>query len=257
MGSSLVMTKSKIGLVSGMAIVSLAASLAIRHRSDLDLRERDGIARQQETQLAELAAENQRLSNLLAQVNNAPINDPTGELRTLRSQAEALRKQTHELGKQLAENRRSRPSQTPSKPAPRPPEYYQQVFQMAAVKPAEARNLATAFLEYADDHQNQVPSKLDQVAPYLRESRSLTRANEFDIVYQGSLDDLKKVPSSSVALVRSGQTWLGPSGKRTRVYGLADGSGQIVESDDNFQSWEAEHIIPPPAPSPSPSRGFP
>jgi hypothetical protein len=169
------------------------------------------------------------------------------ELQKLRSRAEALRKQTNELGKQLAENRRSLPSQTASRPLPHSPEYYEQLHQMAAVKPTEARNLATAFRMYASDHQNQVPSNLDQAAPYLRDGMSLTGTNEFDIIYQGSLDELKNIPLSSVALIRSRQIWLGPSGKMTRVYGLADGSGQIVESDDNFQSWEEEHIIPPAA----------
>ncbi len=28
---------------------------------------------------------------------------------------------------------------------------------------------------------------------------------------------------------------------------MANGFVRIVESDDNFQSWEAEHIIPPPS----------
>ena len=28
-------------------------------------------------------------------------------------------------------------------------------------------------------------------------------------------------------------------------YAYADGAAGSVESDDNFQSWEAQHIIPP------------
>ena len=28
---------------------------------------------------------------------------------------------------------------------------------------------------------------------------------------------------------------------------MADGEINVVESDDNFESWEAEHVLPPPA----------
>lgn len=241
------MTKSKISLIGAIAIASMATSLVIEHRTCVKLREREDTSRQQDSQLAKLAAEHQRLSNLVVQANNAPTNDQMSELQNLRSRAETLRQQTNELGKLLTQNRRSRPPRTASRPTPNSPEYNQQVSQMAAVKPTDARNLAPAFCMYAHDHQNQVPSNLDQVAPYLRKGMSLTGTNEFDIVYQGSLDELKNIPLSSVALIRGRQAWIGPSGKMTRVYGLADGSGQIVASDDNFQSWEAEHVIPPPA----------
>jgi len=237
-------TKFKITLIGAVAIASVAISLAILRRTQIKLREKEDVLRLQEGQLADLATEHQRLSNLVVQSNNPLANDQMSEFQKLR---EALRRQTNELGKQLAEIRRSRLPQTASRPTPHPPEYYEQLHQAAAGKPTDARNLATAFRMYADDHQNQSPSNLDQVAPYLRNGMSLTGTTEFDIVYQGSLDELKHIPLDSVALVRGRQAWLGPSGRIARVYGLADGSGQIVESDDNFQSWEAEHIIPPPS----------
>jgi len=240
-------TKFKISTIGAIAMASVAASLVIQQRSDVKLREKEDALRRQDSQLAELAAEHQRVSNLVVQANQAPTNDQMSELQMLRNRAEALRNQTNELGKRLAENLRSRPSKAASRPTPQPPEYYEKLHQMAAGKPTDARNLATVFIIYASEHQNQVPTNLDQVATYLRNGMSLTGTNEFDIVYQGSRDELKNIPSSSVALIRDRQTWLGPSGKMTRVYGLADGSGQIVESDDNFQSWEAEHVLPPPS----------
>jgi len=238
-------TKVKISLIGAIAIASVATSLVIQQRTHVELREKNDALRQQDSQLAELAAEHQRVSNLVVQANNAPTNDQMSELQMLRSRAEALRNQTNELGKQLAEHLRSRPSKAVSRPAPDAPEYYEQLHQMAAGKLTDARNLATVFCIYASEHQNQVPSNLDQAATYLRDGMSLTGTNEFDIVYQGSRDELKNIPLSSVALIRDRQTWLGPSGRLTRVYGLADGSGQIVESDDNFESWEAEHVLPP------------
>jgi len=47
------------------------------------------------------------------------------------------------------------------------------------------------------------------------------------------------------SLIRERSPWTAPSGKSARVYGMGDGSSQVVEADDNFQSWEAIHLIPP------------
>jgi hypothetical protein len=127
------------------------------------------------------------------------------------------------------------------------PEYYEQLYQMAGSKPTEARDLGAAFQSYAMDHQNQSPSNLDQLAPYLaKENRSLSGSNQFEIIYQGSLDNLQGIPRESVAVVREQQPWPGPDGKMRRLYGMMGGVGQIVEADDNFQSWEAKHVISPP-----------
>jgi len=123
---------------------------------------------------------------------------------------------------------------------------------VAGAKPIDARNLTTAFVMYASDHQGRFPSSLDQVAKYLAQY-PLSGTNKFDIIYHGSLDELKGIPRGSVAVVRERQTWIAPSGKRARVYGMADGHSEIIESDDDFKAWEAEHIISPP-PGNKPSR---
>src|SRR5437899_11760731 len=94
---------------SAFLVGGLTASLVIQDRAEGKLRESDAVLRQQDYQLAVLAAEHQRLSNLVAQANSSSAEDQLAELAKLRSQAEAFRKQTNELGKQLAENRRSRP----------------------------------------------------------------------------------------------------------------------------------------------------
>jgi hypothetical protein len=57
------------------------------------------------------------------------------------------------------------------------------------------------------------------------------------------LKKLEGIPMGQVALMRDRQTWLTADGKMARVYGMSGGLGEIVTSDDNFQSWEAEHII--------------
>jgi hypothetical protein len=119
---------------------------------------------------------------------------------------------------------------------------------MAGSKPFESRNLGTAFISYANDHRNQFPSSLDQLAPYLaKQNASLSGSNQFEIIYQGSPDRLKGIPLDTVAVIREQQPWPGPDGKMRRVYVMASGTTQFVGSDDNFQSWEAEHVIAPPS----------
>jgi hypothetical protein len=90
-----------------------------------------------------------------------------------------------------------------------------------------------------------VADKGESGAPPKQQESS--RLSEFEMVYQGSYNELTNVPWQEVALIRERQAWPTPSGKWARIYVTADGDVKVVESDDNFQSWEAEHIIPPPA----------
>lgn len=238
----------KIMAILIVALAGVAVTLMIQRRAKAKLAENDAFLRQQDNQLSELAVEQQRLSNLVTRTQRLAAEDQTAELARLRSKAEALRTQTNELGKQVEEIRRARPAPSASKPESHPPEYYQQLHKMAGAKPTDARNLASVLSLYASDHNGQFPSSLDQVAPYLRKQHlSLSGTNELEIVYRGSFNDLKKLPLGSVAVIRDRQIWASPEGKMMRVYGMADGSGQIVASDDNFQSWEAEHIVLPPS----------
>jgi hypothetical protein len=241
------MTKFKTILIGAIVFAGVAISLVIQHQAQAKLQQQDEVVRAQDNQLAELAAEHQRLSNLVAQAQSSPVDGQAGELRRLRREADQLRKQTNDLGKQLAQNRRSPASKTASKEPPHPPEYYEQLHQIAGGKTKDARTLGMAFNEYASDHQGQLPSSFDQIDSYLRkEGQSLTGTNEFEIVYRGSPRQ-SKVPQGEIIVFRERQAWLAPSGKWAKVYGMANGVAQIVESDDNFKGWEADHItaLPP------------
>ena len=90
-----------------------------------------------------------------------------------------------------------------------------------------------------------VADKGESDAPPKQQESS--RISEFGMVYQGSYNELTNVPWQEVALIRERQAWPTPSGKWARIYVTANGDVKVVESDDNFQSWEAEHIIPPPS----------
>jgi hypothetical protein len=236
-------TPLKITLIITTVAVGLAVALILHRNTRVKLRENDAELHRQDQRRNELIAEQQRLSNQLAEAKSAP-NSQEDELATLRSQALTLQRQTNDLGAQLKSHGKARASQPASKPEPRPPEYWAQLHRLAGAKARDAVSLSQAFLTYASDHQGRFPSSFEEVATYLRkENMEFSGTNQFDIVYRGSLEELKGIPGGAVVLIRDRQTWTAPSGKQARIYGLANGSSRIVESDDDFKAWEAEHIV--------------
>jgi hypothetical protein len=237
----------KFKLIAITAVAVITACLILQHKSQLELRNNETILRGQDEQLAALRLENQRISNQLARAAEKPPEGSAAELTKLRNEAQTLRKQTNDLARQTKETRES-PQLSPQPPAEtHPPEYWQQLHQMAGAKPLDARNFASGMLNFASEHDGQFPTNFDQIASFFaKEGMAVSGTNQFDIVYQGSVSNLDGIPMGTVAVVRDQATWQGPDGKTMRVYGMADGSGQMVTSDDNFQSWEAKHIIAPP-----------
>jgi hypothetical protein len=261
--------KSKPILLCVVAI-AVIASVLIQRRNQAKLSENDAIVQRQDNRLAELAAENQRLSNLLVQTKSksATAEDRTGELAQLRAKVEALRQQTNQVAKQVAENRRLAGVQFFSQGDFDLLEHNKETAisfgggPRAAGKLNDARAITAALRKYADQYQGVFPLNLDQAAAYLPQALEpdsppsanapLTGTNYFEIVYRGSQNDLTNIPLRRVALIRERQPWMTPDGKWARAYGFADGAAEMVESDDNFQSWDAQHIIPPPDAGQSP-----
>jgi hypothetical protein len=235
------MTKLKLTLIFATVAIGAAIALFIHQNAKVKMRENEAALRQQESQLNQLLAEQQRLSNQVAEAKNS-TNSQLSELTNLRNKAQALQEQTNKLGIQVKSNRQLRASQRAVAAEPRPPEYYKELLRVAGAKPIDGRNLGMAFAMYASDHEGRFPSSLDQMAKYLAEL-PLSGTNKFEIIYHGSLDELKGIPRGSVAVIRERQPWIAPSGKQARVYGMANGMSEIIESDDDFKAWEAEHII--------------
>lgn len=67
------MTKLKLGILSALLVAGVMAPLMIQHQSQVKLRERDETLGRQQEQLAQLTAENDRLSRLLANARSAPV----------------------------------------------------------------------------------------------------------------------------------------------------------------------------------------
>ena len=70
------------------------------------------------------------------------------------------------------------------------------------------------------------------------------------IIFQDSQKDLSNIPPRRIALIRERQPWQTPEGKWARTYGYADGAASIVESEDNFESWDGQHVVPSPTDRP-------
>jgi len=222
------------------------ASLVIQHRAEVKIREKEQASRQQDNQSAALAAEHERVSSVVAQAKSSPPDGQQCELQKLRIEVELHRKQIYELEMKLEPARQARIALVASeRPAPK---YGKQRDEMVAGKIKDASSLSEAIEHYLANHQDQFPSSLDQLAPYLHKKHlSLTGTNEFGLVYTGTYARSTNIPVQGVAVFRERQAWLAPSGKWARLYVTADGHRHIVESDDNFQAWEAEHIFPPPS----------
>jgi DNA repair exonuclease SbcCD ATPase subunit len=231
-----------------IAIAGLIAAWELHRHAQLKFDQNDLRLRQQDEQLARLTAEQHALSNQLAEVAKT-TNDPAHELARLSGQVEKLRSQTNNLIAQISSNRLARASHKKAQ-VTHPEEYWGQLHQAAGAKPHDALQLGQGVIEYALDHHGTFPSDLGQIDSYLKkEKMSLSGTNQFDIVFHGSLDDLKGLPAGGVAVLRDRQTWTAPDGQQARVYGMANGVAQTVLSNDDFKSWEAEHMFPSTSPA--------
>jgi RNA polymerase sigma factor (sigma-70 family) len=99
------MTKLKLGIISAIVVAGVATPLVLQHQSQVRLREDNQAFRQQVDQLA---AENERLANLVARANSsqALAIDQPSEILRLRGEVGVLRQQKSEAERLLEEHRR-------------------------------------------------------------------------------------------------------------------------------------------------------
>lgn len=262
------MKKTHFVLLLSIAIAGMLASYRVQHHAELRITENQSLIRRQNNQLSKAETELQRLSNFLtAQQNEQIPGDLEAELVRLRVEAEALRNQTNELEKRRAENSQLRNSNSASSPGllrkdydalfstaieskfkdpTNPSKHLEELNRRERRKWWDVRNISMGLYHYAREHNGEYPTDIETAKPYIWNNAEKSPAIEpFELVYQGSVDELSNIPSHDIALIRERQPWVSTSGKWARFYGMVGGSTRIVESDDNFQSWEAEHIIPP------------
>jgi len=103
-----------------------------------------------------------------------------------------------------------------------------------------AKQSMMGMIMYANDHQDQFPTNLDQTAPYFGNSTTSTNLSQFEIVYHGPLSNVAN-PATAV-VVRSIQPW-SSNGKWAKAYGFADGHSEVHSvPDGNFDEFEQQHV---------------
>jgi hypothetical protein len=109
-----------------------------------------------------------------------------------------------------------------------------------------ARDWMNAFKQYAVENQGRFPTNFDQAAQFL-DDRAKAQTNvatdEFEIIYQGSRNDLTNRGDDEVIVLRERQLRRRYDGKWGRVYGLADGSSlqRFLDSPIALEQWEKNH----------------
>lgn len=117
---------------------------------------------------------------------------------------------------------------------------------------AHARNRltmrwGTALRTYALQHQGQFPASLADAAPFLKEdlsaedkAQTMAMADQYEILYHGSIEDMTNPPPESTIIMRERDPWQTSRGTWARNYFLGNGSGTIhTEPDGHFENWEA------------------
>jgi hypothetical protein len=98
-----------LGVLCAAAVVGVAGWLAVGYQARVGLEEENQALRTQLDQMGELAAENERLSNLVAHASQSQSlpEDQLRELLRLRAEVAALRQQVKALGSPSVENRQA------------------------------------------------------------------------------------------------------------------------------------------------------
>jgi hypothetical protein len=236
------MTKLKTGILGALIIAGSATPLMIHYQAQSTLRERDAALQRQNDQLAQLTAENGRLSNLVAKANNSTAPDQSRELRRLRGEVGVLKNQ---LATAMKEQERAKHA-SQAKVAVDPEEEQKQI---AIANLNYTKGWMMAFMLYANQNHGQFPTNFDQAASLLpSEAQSQTNLapEQFEIVYHGSLNEITN-PSATI-VIREKEAWQTLDGGWVRGYSFADGHSEIHKAvDGNFQAWEQQHLIAPPA----------
>ncbi len=236
------MTKLQAGIIGAIVVAGVVTPLVIQHRAQARLRERDEMLEQRAARVAQLTAENERLSNLVANASRPLESDQFSELLRLRGEIGALRRQTNELEKLQEENGRLRQAAKPEVAA---------AAALHSQKAGFARNFALALISYASENQRQFPTNFGQVSGYFPAvfkhapvptsdlEGFIQATNQFEIVFHGSIDTL--TDPGSVILVRERQPWLTPEGYWAKTYGYADGHTEThMPMDGNFERWDSQ-----------------
>jgi RNA polymerase sigma factor (sigma-70 family) len=238
-------TKSKVCVAAALVLASGVTCLLLEHQASARSGDLDQSLRRQARQIAQLAEDNQSLSNLAAQAKGSAESELI-ELQGLRREGEILHQQADALAKVQEKTRRAAPSERNKS------QTMLQVGEMVWAKQESAQGWIRAFIGYAKAHNGQMPSSLEQARPYWPKDfsqRTGEAPDQYDLVYHGSLDSLTNL---DVIVFREKNPWpygnqAYGTGKFGRFYALANGQVQYCSSSDktavgNYDAYESAHL---------------
>jgi hypothetical protein len=212
----------------------------VQHQSLIKTAEENASLRQRVGRLTELAAENKRLSNQLAEAKSPITANPSSELLRLRGEVGGLRRQLAEVSKR-ANDQASALQQAPGS------DHTQQIMAqktMAVAKMGYMQRWMQALTQFAEQNQGQFPTNLNVAAPLLSQdavNQDIFTPDQFEMVYQGSAKDITN--GQYVIVMRERDPWQAVDGGWVRGYSFADGHIEIHKAEDgNFEPWEAQHV---------------
>jgi hypothetical protein len=236
------MTKLKAGAIAAIALAGVATPLVIHYKAQAKLRDGEAALRQQNDQLAQLAADNERLSNLVAHANNSTAQDQSRELLKLRGEVGVLKRQ---LAAAVSAQQRAKGAQSNAAVDPA-----EQQKQIGISKLNYSRDWMLAFMQYASQNKGEFPTNFEQALSFLPEGAKAETnlvPDQFEIVYQGAMSEIAS--PATIIVIREKEALQTANGGSVRAYGFADGHSEIHKAvDGNFQPWEAQHMISPQTP---------
>jgi RNA polymerase sigma factor (sigma-70 family) len=238
-------TKAKSGMATALLAACIIVPLAVQHQAQARMRAGDESLRRQAGQLAGLQSENDRLSDLAANVSLSKRQ--AEDLRKLRAEVGPLRQQASAVAQLRNENR-----QLKEKTGQDQPKNPMQIKENLIARNQYGKNWAIAFYQYAQKNGGQFPTSFEQASPFLpdaaKNQADLT-TNQLEIVFQGSPASLDK-PQDTILFREIDPTPTGtnPDGSRrwAKVYTFADGHTQVQSlPQDGFSAYEQQHMITP------------
>ena len=196
-------------------------------------------------QVAQLEQQNGALSQKIAALRdeNEAWKRNSSELLKLRAEVGLLRQATNDLGKLREENH-----QLTQSPPPSAPKTDDEILQLMKDKHNCAHAWMEAFINYANNHQGQLPNSFEEAAtfwpPYVGTWPDV-KPDEFEILYSGSLN---AITNREAIVFREKKLWQHIGGKWGRFDVLASGQVQYGSvppgfANGDFTDWEKERIV--------------
>ncbi len=237
------LSKLKLGLISALVLAGLATPLALQHRAQAKLRQENQSLREQIDQLAGLAAEHERLSNLVAQARNLQpaSTPPSAELLKLRNQAGLLHVAERDNARLKAEQDTLVQRLQAAEPAAAET-ISNREQRVLSVKTDFAQALGQSVQIYGAHHQRQLTTIAEAVSYALLEDeiRAAAESNgfgpeQFELVAK----ELPPVSEPPVLMLREKQPCRQSDGTWVRVYvDTACGVQTPTSTNGDFTAWE-------------------